>query len=773
MRHFEFGMLNKPIDVASDFFKYENTYFLANRVTAFCPKTGTGRLKWDRYHRKVRLAFGEVNAPFEKTAPWEFPPRAYVEDPELPFSLSFVTPRTIRLRIYTNNRRPKEDTSLMLVGDVPKDTSWQTESTEEGTTYRSSEAAVKIHYDPWRIDILDKTGSVVTSTQHFQDSKSLMNCDPIPWCFVRRNADLAKRVAASFTLTPQEKLFGCGESFTRLNKRGQRIVVMTNDAHGAHSSDMYKPIPFFMSSAGYGMFVHTSAPLTFDFGHSYDAANTIYTGDEHLDLFVFVGSPKEILGEYTALTGRSPLPPVWSFGLWMSRMTYESEKEVREVAAKLREHEIPCDVIHIDTGWFEEDWRCDYQFSESRFEDPEKMIADLRKKGFRISLWQLPYLTPGNRLYQEAIDKGYVVLGPKGEPPTEDAIIDFSNPQAVQWYQRLLRGLLEKGVAAIKVDFGEASPLNGLFASGKTGFYEHNLYPLRYNKAAFEASKQVYARPVIWARSAWAGSQRYPVHWGGDAENTDCGMAATLRAGLSMGLSGFAFWSHDIGGFVQRSPEKLYRRWTPFGLLSSHSRCHGAFPREPWNYSEDFMNTFRKSVSLKYRLMPYVYGQAATCSRDGLPMLRTLFLEFPEDRTAWFIEDQYMFGSNLLVAPLFEEAETRDVYLPKGTWLDYQTGRTYTGGMWHRITAGEVPCIILVRDGSVIPHIGLAQSTDQMNWKEIELFVFATQGQPANGAFCLPDEDKPQELRVLFTPTGPQLAEDPFKGDVKWTITVK
>ncbi len=519
------------------------------------------------------------------------------------------------------------------------------------------------------------------------------------------------------------------------------------------------------------MFVHTSAPLTFDFGHAHDGANTIYTGDDHLDLFIFVGDPKEILREYTSLTGRSPLPPVWSFGLWMSRMTYESEKQVREVASKLRDHRIPCDVIHIDTGWFEKDWCCDYEFAESRFDDPRTMIADLKKKGFRISLWQLPYFTPANQLYRTAMEKGYVVLGPNGEPPTEDAIIDFSNPEAVAWYQGLLQGLLKNGVAAIKVDFGEASPLNGLFASGKTGFYEHNLYPLRYNKAAFEASQKVHDQPVIWARSAWAGSQRYPLHWGGDAENTDCGMAASLRAGLSFGLSGFPFWSHDIGGFVEQSPERLYRRWTPFGLLTSHSRCHGAFPREPWNYSAEFMHDFRISVELKYRLMPYIYGQAAVCSQEGWPMLRTLFMEFPQDRTAWLIEDQYMFGSELLVAPLFEESTGRDMYLPEGQWTDYQTGDTYDGGKWYHITAGEIPCIILVRSGSIIPHIGLAQSTEEMDWSTIELLVFPSSDQTAQGVVCIPGDDTPHQLEVEQTAAQYRLKSDPCNGKVSWTIT--
>jgi len=409
---------------------------------------------------------------------------------------------------------------------------------------------------------------------------------------------------------------------------------------GAQTEKMYKPIPFFMSSAGYGMFVHTSAPVTFDFGQAFDQSNMIYAGDETLDLFIFLGDPKEILSEYTALTGRSPVPPLWSFGLWMSRITYKSEDEVREVAAKLRKYRIPSDVIHIDTGWFETDWQCNYKFSTSRFRDPAKMIADLRRQGFRISLWQLPYFTSKNELYKEIIQKGYAVRSEGGQLPAEDAVLDFSNPEAVKWYQGLLANLLKMGVGAIKVDFGEDAPLRGIYASGRTGYYERNLYPLRYNQAVAEITKEITGESIIWARSAWAGSQRYPLHWGGDAENTDSAMAATLRAGLSFGLSGFTYWSHDVGGFVRAPSADLYRRWLPFGALTSHTRCHGAPPREPWAFDEAFVEDFRRAVELKYSLMPYIYAQALQSSARGWPMLRALFLEYPDDPTSWLIEDE-------------------------------------------------------------------------------------------------------------------------------------
>ena len=546
---------------------------------------------------------------------------------------------------------------------------------------------------------------------------------------------------AVFSLTPDEKIFGCGESFGRLDKRGQKVVLWVNDPNGVQTGGMHKPIPFFMSSRGYGMFMHTSTPVTCDFGASFDGLTSLMVGDDTLDLFVFLGEPKEILAEYTALTGRAAMPPLWSFGLWMSRISYFSEAEVRDVAARLRANRIPSDVIHIDTGWFETDWRCDYKFSTTRFDDPEKMISDLKGNGFHISLWQLPYFVPKNSLFPEVVSRGLAVRDGKGNLPYEDAVLDFSNPDTVDWYREKIANLLRMGVGAIKVDFGEAGPLHGIFASGRTGFYEHNLYPDRYNKVVADITREVSGENIIWARSAWAGSQRHPVHWGGDAGNTDTAMAATLRGGLSIGLSGFSFWSHDIGGFASQTPEELYRRWMPFGMLTSHSRCHGTPPKEPWEFRAAFVDDFRRATELKYRLMPYVYAQAKDCAERGLPMIRALFVEYPDDPGSWLVEDEYLFGADILVAPLFEAETTgRDVYLPPGQWIDYQTGAVYTGG-WQRIEVGQIPVVMLVRDGAAIPHIRLAQSTMQMDWSALDLVVYAANANEATGALCLPADN--------------------------------
>jgi alpha-D-xyloside xylohydrolase len=767
-------LLNDPIDVSGDFRDFSNFYYLADQLADFDPATHTGNILYQRSQYAVRHAFDNDLAIIKSVGGNEFPGNQYATNPVLPFAIDFVSPKTFRIRLTSGPQVHKPQPELMLAGEVPQDDSWKYEKIDGGHRYTSAFGSVTIRENPWRLEIRDAAGRLLTETDHATDNTTSFT--PIlPFGFVRRAVDYSRSLNAAFTLSPGEKIFGCGESFTGLDKRGQKLVLWTDDANGIQNQGMYKPIPFFLSNRGYGMFMHTSSPITCDFGNAFSGVNELMIGDDELDLFVFLGSPKEILDEYTTLTGKSPMPPLWSFGLWMSRCTYNAEAQVREIAGKLRENKIPCDVLHLDTGWFETDWQCDYEFSTTRFTDPKKMLADLKSDGFHVSCWQLPYFTPKNKLFPELVAKNLVVRDGKGNLPYEDAVLDLSNPETVTWYQDKLAGLLKQGVAAIKVDFGEAAPNNGLWANGRTGFYEHNLFPLRYNKAVAEITKQITGDNIIWARSAWAGSQRYPIHWGGDAESTDQGMSAELRGGLSFGLSGFTFWSHDVGGFTAESvaamDKDLFARWLAFGMLSSHSRCHGEAPKEPWLYGDDFMNKFRTIDELKYKLMPYVYAQAKDASAHGLPMVRALFLEFPNDPGSWLVDDEYLYGSSLLVAPLFHENETsRNVYLPPGQWIDYQTGKNYAGG-WQTIAAGVIPEIILVRDGTVLPHITLAQSTLQMDWSKIELTVYAKDATTAKGSVFLPGDTDLHELALTKQPDGAfKLDNDPLAGRVAWQI---
>lgn len=750
-------LMNQPLDMSTDFRDLSNTLFFADHLESFDAKSGEGLVNWKRGHLMPRQAFNTNGAQPRKMRMLDFPFTAYENDPNLKFKIDFVTPRTVRIRMLTTPVEPKPAASIMLAKEPGRDGSWKVTETNDKIIYSSDYGTIQINKNPWRIVLKDKAGRILSQTAALSDADSTQ-VKYTPFCFVKRGSDNARRINPVFTLTADEMIFGCGESATGLNKAGQKVNLFVTDPQGPETDQMYKPIPFFMSNRGYGMFMHTSAPVTCDFGATYIGLNKMFMGDENLDLFVFFGEPKDILDEYTDLVGKPGMPPLWSFGTWMSRITYFSEKEGYDVAANIRKNKYPCDVIHFDTGWFDVDWQCDYKFSENRFQNPQQMLKDLRSQGFHVCLWQLPYFTPKNRYFSELIEKDMYVKNGNGELPYEDVVLDFSNPETVKWYQNKLAGLLNIGVSAIKVDFGEAAPLNGIYASGKSGWYEHNLYPVRYDMAVSEITKKLHNENIMWARAAWAGSQRYPLHWGGDAATTNTGLLGTLRAGLSFGLSGFSFWSHDMGGFVKSTPEDLYCRWIPFGFLTSHTRAHGAPPTEPWLYdSKRVQDVFRKSAEMKYRLMPYVYAQAKECTEKGLPMLRALFVEFSDDPGAWKVDDEYLFGSQILVAPLLESGMTgRTVYLPEGKWIDYQTEKVYEGG-WHRIEAGSLPIIMLVRDGSVLPHLKLAQSTVEMDWSKMNLKVYSADKKQAEGLVCLPADNRIQVVKVDCGKAKPQL----------------
>ena len=729
-------------DMSTDFYDLSNTYFFADSLVSFDAVRGEGLVQWKRYRMSPRQAFNLNGYWPVRMQMLDFPDAAYDNDPNLQIRIEWITPRTARIRMLTTPVIPKDNDQ----NDVMFCDAFKAKKGDRGTTINKSPyGSIEIQPYPFRIVIKDAKGKILTQTRHIIDNDSTQ-VKLLPFSFIKRGSDNSRSIAPVFSLAPGERIYGCGESFTSLNKVGQKVHLFVTDPQGPETDGQYKPVPFYFSNRGYGIFMHTSAPVTCDFGASYIGAQRLFMADEQMDFFVFFGSPKDILYEYTEITGKSPMLPLWTFGTWMSRITYFSQAEGLDIAHQLRAHKIPSDVIHFDTGWFGTDWQCDYEFAHDRFPDPVGMLKQLKNDGFHTCLWQLPYFTPKNRFFSEIIQQGLHVRNADGGMPVEDAILDFSNPQTVAWYQQKIAGLLRQGVSTIKCDFGEAAPYNGFYHSGRGGLYEHNLYPLRYNKALWEVVEREHPdEGVIWARSAWAGSQRYALHWGGDAATNNIGMLGDLRGGLSFGLSGFSFWSHDMGGFVTASPEDIYRRWLPFGFLSSHTRAHGAPPTEPWLISESFTKAFRDCAEMKYKLMPYVYAQAKDCSERGLPMVRALLVEFPDDPGAWLVEDEYMFGSQMLVAPLLESGNSRTVYLPRGQWIDYQTGKVYVSG-YQTIQAGSIPVIILVRDGSVIPHAPLAQRTDQIRWDKLELRTYKAKAKKCTGLLFKPGDQKVQQI---------------------------
>lgn len=748
-------------DMSGEFSDFSNTYFLADSLAGFDLNKGEGLLNWKRYRLAPRQAFNLNGYWPVRMKMLDFPDTQYDNDPNLRIKVQKIDNRTLRVTIFTSPIEPKMDDAndpmfspefiAQQTGEQAKNGRgrWNVKATDQAIVYKNNNGSLEIQKYPFRIVLRDGQGKLLTQTRHIIDNDSTQ-VKLLPFNFIKRGSDNSRSINPVLMLSPNERIYGCGESFTSLNKVGQKVQISVVDPQGPETDGMYKPVPFYFSNRGYGIFMHTSAPTTADFGASYIGAQRLFMGDETMDFFIFFGEPKDVLNAYTDVTGKSPMLPLWTFGTWMSRITYFSQEEGLDIARKLRANKIPSDVIHFDTGWFGVDWQCDYEFAKDRFKDPVAMLKSMKKDGFHTCLWQLPYFTPKNRYFRELVDGGMAVHNGNGTLSYEDAVLDLSNPKTVAWYQGKIANLIKQGVSAIKCDFGEAAPYDGIYASGKTGFYEHNLYPLRYNKALWQAVRDNTPdhEGVIWARSAWAGSQRYPLHWGGDAATNEIGsvgMLGDLRGGLSFGLSGFSFWSHDMGGFVTKSPDDLYRRWLPFGFLSSHTRAHGAPPTEPWLISESFTKAFRQSAEMKYKLMPYVYAQAKDCSERGLPMVRALLVEFPDDPGAWFVEDEYMFGSQILVAPMLETGKSRTVYLPRGKWIDYQTGKVYEGG-YQTIPTAEIPCVILVKDGSLIPHVPVAQNTGDIKWDKVELKTYKADATKCTGLLFRPGDKELQHI---------------------------
>ena len=538
------------------------------------------------------------------------------------------------------------------------------------------------------------------------------------------------RMTCSFAASHDECFAGTGERFTKMDLSGQTMQLRNQDGQGVNNRRTYKSIPFYLSSKGYGVFLHTTDFAKFSLADHSRRSAQIFVEDARLDLFVMADdTPERILYHYRSLTGFPEVPPLWSYGIWMSRMTYFSAEEVEGICRRLREEHWPCDVIHLDTGWFRTDWLCEWKFNDERFPEPEKFIHRLLDDGFKVSLWQLPYISYGAAQYKEAVEKNYIgkserKIGGASNFSSEDyaGTIDFTNPEATEWYKGLLRNLLDMGVKCIKTDFGEDIHMDAEY-NGMSAKQLRNLYPLLYQKAAAEVTKEVTGDTIIWARSSWAGSQRYPVHWGGDSAGNWEGLAGSLKGGLHLGLSGFAFWSHDIPGFHSLPdfmnspiPQDIYVRWTQFGVFTSHMRYHGSHPREPWLFPE-VAPIVKDWWNLRYKLIPYIEEQGRKCARTGYPMTRALLFHHPDDPFCWHIDDEYYFGDDFLVAPVMNAEGLRDIYLPEGKWVDFFTREEFEGG---RLLKGVKTPLermpVFVRKGAVIPMYPEAvDSTDDMD----------------------------------------------------------
>ena len=551
---------------------------------------------------------------------------------------------------------------------------------------------------------------------------------PLAYCVREGHKD---RATLSFECKADECFAGTGERFTKMDLSGHTFFLKNQDGQGVNNRRTYKNIPFYLSSRLYGTFYHTCAHSKLSLADVSTRSVEFLSDQALLDVFLIAGdSVEEILRGYRDLTGYPSMPPLWSFGIWMSRMTYFSADEVEEICRRMRAEHYPCDVIHLDTGWFRTDWLCEWKFNEERFPDPKAFIHRLKEQGYRVSLWQLPYVAEDAEQIDEARRNDYIAPltrqqaseGSNFSALDYAGTIDFTYPAATNWYKGLLRNLLEMGVTCIKTDFGENIHMDARY-KGMPPELLNNLYALLYQKAAYEVTKEVTGDGIVWARAAWAGCQRYPLHWGGDSCSSWDGMAGSLKGGLHFGLSGFAFWSHDVPGFHTLPnfmnsivDDKVYMRWTQFGVFSSHMRYHGTNKREPWHYPA-IAPLVKQWWKLRYRLLPYLVEQSRKATETGYAVLRALVFEHPEDRVCWHIDDEYYFGDDFLVAPVMNSDDCRDIYLPEGDWVNFFTGERLRGGRWLygvKVPLEEMP--VFVREGAVIPiYPEDVECTDEMN----------------------------------------------------------
>lgn len=536
-------------------------------------------------------------------------------------------------------------------------------------------------------------------------------------------------------LSVDELIYGFGEQFTPFVKNGQSVYIWNEDG-GTSTEQAYKNIPFYLSSRGYGVFVNHPERVEFEVATEQVSKVAFAVEGESLDYFFFNGpTMKEALMRYTDLTGKPSLPPQWSFGLWLSTSftTNYDEKTVMSFIDGMHERGIPLSVFHFDCCWMREFHWTDFIWDERIFPDPAGMLSRIRQKNVKICVWINPYIGQDSALFEEGAQKGYFLKRANGDVWQWDmwqpglAIVDFTNPQACRWYQEKLEALLDMGVDCFKTDFGERIPTDCVYYDGSDPVKMHNYYTYLYNKTVYEVIERKRGRrdALLFARSATAGGQKFPVHWGGDCWSDYVSMGESLRGGLSLTSSGFGFWSHDIGGFENTSTPDVYKRWAAFGLLSTHSRLHGSSSyRVPWVYDEEAVDVVRRFTALKHSLVPYLYSGAVVTSRTGIPLMRSMALEFEGEENCRYLDKQYMLGDSLLVAPIFNEEGMAHYYLPKGRWVNYFTKEETDGNVWRKEKHDYLSIPLWVRENSVIPTGIAFERADYTFAQNLEFQVF-------------------------------------------------
>lgn len=538
-------------------------------------------------------------------------------------------------------------------------------------------------------------------------------------------------------LDSSEPVYGLGEKWGRLDKRGQLIRSYNHDALGVNAEASYKNTPFAWSPNGWGTFVHTPAAVTHGVGYApwSQRSYCIQVEDTSMDLFLFAGEDgAAILETYTELTGRAPIPPLWSLGIILSKAYYQNAEELLSTAGAVRDHNMPCDVITLDgRAWQDTATRFAFEWDQKRYPDPAAVIAELKSLDFKVCVWEYPMVSVQNPLFERMSKKGWLLknknsgetyrykwdmscFGDVLTPLPDSGIVDFTHPEAYTFWRDSHKPLFDLGVDMIKADFGEQVEADMLAHNGDSGDVLHNAYTLLYNRCVYEAAERYSSTgPFLFSRSSWTGSQRYPAQWGGDPQADWGGLAGSLRGGLSWGMSGAAYYATDVGGFYgdQRDAE-LYVRWVQASVFSAHMRLHGIGQREPWSYGEDAEVAVSAAMQLRYRLIPYLYQAMKSSSESGIPVQRAMVLAFPDERAAWAFEEQFMFGDQLLVAPCLKPGGSVEFYLPAGRWQHFPSGDVFAGGRSYTLILELEELAVFAREGEKIPLGPAVQNTEEL-----------------------------------------------------------
>jgi alpha-D-xyloside xylohydrolase len=618
----------------------------------------------------------------------------------------------------------------------------------EGERSRGPEFTINRRSD-WAVNIEDhpETISLTSGSLSVQIQKG--NGWRIDFCHRRRRITGSGFKSAGYITTDSggsymreqldlqvgECVYGLGERFTPFVKNGQVVDIWNRDG-GTSTEQAYKNIPFYLTNKGYGVWVNHPENVAFEVASEMVSKVQFSVAGEYLEYYIINGpTPKKVLENYTALTGRPALPPAWSFGLWLttSFTTGYDEATVNSFIEGMARRDLPLRVFHFDCFWMKEYHWSDFCWDERVFPEPEKMLARLKAQGLKICVWINPYIAQRSQLFAEGGERGYLLKRPNGAIWQWDlwqagmGIVDFTHPEARRWFGEKLARLLDMGVDCFKTDFGERIPVDVVYHDGSDPLKMHNYYSFLYNKVVFELleAKLGQGEAVVFARSATTGSQRFPIHWGGDCWARYESMAESLRGGLSLGLSGFGFWSHDIGGFENTATADLYKRWVAFGLLSSHSRLHGnGSYRVPWLFDEEAVGVLRYFTKLKCGLMPYLYAMAQEAAAQGIPVMRAMLLEFPDDPACDYLDRQYMLGDALLVAPVCSEDGTVAYYLPAGEWTSFLTGRKVSGACWRRERHDYLSLPLLVRPNTLLAVGNVDQRPDYDYAAAVTLHLF-------------------------------------------------